>query len=197
MVKLNSKGMTTVEILVTFVLVVILTVSMYSTVSAYKSKQQIESYKEKIYTYKNLLTKDIQDDLIKRRVTTADIINSDNTSLHRYTTTIRLRFADNSTKDLVIYRQLARDYDYVAEDGWADATKNQNDVFYIKYNGIQYDVPSLGYGKNSTGGIVQDLRVQNVDVSTKGGVLSLKIDFYHIELDNRYGVNIVCPLNFY
>ena len=198
MMKLNSKGMTTIEILVTFVLVVILTVSMYGTVSSYKSKQQIESYKEKIYTYKNLLTKEIQDDLIKRRVTSADIENNDDTKLHKYTTTIKLHFADNSTKNLVIYRQLARDYDYDSGlDNWDAGTEKQNDEFWMSYGGIKYPIPSLGFGKNDFDGTVQDLRIQNVDVSTKGGVFTLRVDFYHVDLDNRYGVRIVCPLNFY
>ena len=62
---LNEKGMTAVEVLVCFILVVVITVSMYTTVSTYKNKQQIESFKEQIYTYKNLLSKDINDDIIK------------------------------------------------------------------------------------------------------------------------------------
>lgn len=65
--RLNNKGLTAVEILVCFVLMVILTVSMYSTVISYKNKQNIESDREKIIAYKNLLTKEIQDDLIKKR----------------------------------------------------------------------------------------------------------------------------------
>ena len=62
MKNLNNKGMTAVEILVCFILVIVITVSMYTTVATYKNKQQIESFKEKIYTYKNLLTKEINDD---------------------------------------------------------------------------------------------------------------------------------------
>ena len=49
--KLNNKGMTAVEVLICFVLVVIISVSMYTTVSAYQNKQQIEGMKEKIMTY--------------------------------------------------------------------------------------------------------------------------------------------------
>ena len=71
MKKLNNKGMTAVEILVCFVLVVIISVSMYTTVSSYQNKQQIEAFKEKIFTYKNLLTKEINDDLIKDGLVTA------------------------------------------------------------------------------------------------------------------------------
>ena len=78
--KLNNKGMTAVEVLVCFVLLVIIVVSMYTTVSAYKNKQSIESFKEKIFTYKNLLTKDIQDDLIKTGLISVNIVQASSTS---------------------------------------------------------------------------------------------------------------------
>ena len=39
MKKLNNRGMTTVEVLVTFILIVVMVVSMYSTVSAYSAKR--------------------------------------------------------------------------------------------------------------------------------------------------------------
>ena len=73
MMKLNNKGMTAVEILVCMVLIVVITVSMYSSVSSYKNKQQIESFKEKIMTYKNLITKEINDDLIKDGLISATV----------------------------------------------------------------------------------------------------------------------------
>ena len=40
-VRLNNKGMTAVEILVSFILMTILMVSMYGTVNKYKNKQNI------------------------------------------------------------------------------------------------------------------------------------------------------------
>ena len=63
MIKLNKKGMTTVEVLVCFVLIVVLVVSMYSTVSAYSAKKNLESNREEIIRYKNIVTKDIMSDL--------------------------------------------------------------------------------------------------------------------------------------
>ena len=71
MKKLNNKGITTVEVLICFVLVVIITVSIYATVSSFNEKKIIEGYKEQIYNYKNLLTQDIQDDFIKIGLTHA------------------------------------------------------------------------------------------------------------------------------
>ena len=66
MKKLNNKGITTIEVIISFVLVVIISASLFTTISAYNAKRLTESYKSQIYTYKNQLTKIIQDDLIKK-----------------------------------------------------------------------------------------------------------------------------------
>ena len=66
MKRLNKKGMTTVEILVSFVIVAVISSTIYTTVSNYATRREIESYKLELNTYKNLLTKEIQDDLIKK-----------------------------------------------------------------------------------------------------------------------------------
>lgn len=66
MKKLNNRGITTIEIIICFALVVVISVTMYSTISTFNKKRLVESYKARIYTYKNLLTKDIQDDFIKK-----------------------------------------------------------------------------------------------------------------------------------
>ena len=44
MKKLNNKGMTSIEVLLAFIVVVMLSVSMYTTISAYQNKQNIESF---------------------------------------------------------------------------------------------------------------------------------------------------------
>ena len=93
---MNEKGMTAVEVLVCFILVVVITVSMYTTVSTYKNKQQIESYKEQIYTYKNLLSKDINDDIVKTGLINAEITEfnttgNEATGLNTYSANLYLR----------------------------------------------------------------------------------------------------------
>ena len=77
MKKLSNKGMTSVEVLMAFIVVVMISVSMYSTVSAYQNKQQIESFKEKIMTYKNLLTKEVNDDLIKKGLIAVNVVTTE------------------------------------------------------------------------------------------------------------------------
>lgn len=101
--KINNKGMTLVEVVVCFALVTIVLVSMYSSISVYKTKQNIESYKETVITYKNLLTKEIQDDLIKKGLVYASASNSDEVY------TVNMSFKDGSSKTLEITRRKAAD----------------------------------------------------------------------------------------
>lgn len=196
--KLNNKGFSTVELLVCFVLIVIITVSMYSTVSTYRNKQQIESYKEKIMTYTNLLTKEIQDDLIKRGLVSVSVSEAQDDYKHSESYAILMTFRDGSKKNLKIERILARDYDYDASlDGsWED----NNDYFMISYGNVgaetKYPIPNLGYGENDTKKRVYDLRIQNIEVSTKNNILTVNVDFYHVDLRTRYGIHLVCPINF-
>lgn len=200
MLKLNNKGMTSVEILVCFVLVVIIATSMYTTVVAYKNKQQIESYKQRVLTYKNLLTKEIQDDLIKKGLISATTNRcykntisecDDNSDQKTGITKVNLIFADGTNKTLEIN------------------TSSDNN-FGVKYGENSYPLPDFGshckdssgneidfdeYG-NCSGTKIRNLRIQNVDVNTDDNILTIKFDFYHPDLSVRYGVSIVCPINY-
>ena len=57
--KLNNKGITTVEVLICFILVAVITMSLYSVISSVNEKRLEESNKAKILIYKNTLTKKI------------------------------------------------------------------------------------------------------------------------------------------
>ncbi len=197
MKKLNNKGMTIVEILVCFVLVALITVSVYSAISSFNNKRNIESYKEKIYTYKNTLTKLIQDDLVKNGLISAKYDPPSDLSNEIYTVT--LGFRDGTSKKLIVTRQLARDYDesVAAKEDCGDSCTKVNDSFMINYDGIDYSIPDLGEYENEVGEVVKDLRINNIDIDASGNVLSIYIGFYHPDLSTRYAISIVCPINYY
>ena len=270
--KLNNKGMTLVEVVVCFALVTIVLVSMYSSISVYKTKQNIEPYKETVITYKNLLTKEIQDDLIKKGLIYASASNSDEVY------TVNMSFKDGSSKTLEITRKKAadafegdytnsfvylgdmnrdgkleendrlavencvkfsstcdaneltiadvnddnlyNDTDYgsaffeqqtLLNNGLIPKSKEitaagsslKNDMFNIKYGDTgspedytNYPFPDLGSSKNDYGNTVYDLRINNVEISTKNNILTIYIGFYHPELLTRYAIDIVCPINY-
>lgn len=203
MKKLNNKGMTAVEILICFILVVVITVSMYTTVSSYKNKQQIEAFKEQIYTYKNLLAKDINDDLIKVGLIDAKIVESINgVSGVSYTVDMYLR--DGSVKTLKVQSKKAYDYLYDPTDPSITAElppeKDQDDYFMISYGNrgseTNFPIPDLGESTNPNGKVIKDLRINNVSMEVLDGVLVIYIGFYHPDLGTRYAIDIVCPINY-
>ena len=188
MKKLNNKGMTTIEVILCFVLVVIVTMSMYETISTFNEKRIEEESKSKIYSYKNNITKEIQDDLIKKGVISASVATSTSTEQNVWTATINLK--DGSTKTLRVTQQLV-----IAE--------GSNDNSKIEYGSgsdiITYVIPDVGeYKDKTTGKRIKNLTIgPNIVVEAASGVLTIDIPFSHPDLqDNRYSIRIVCPIDY-
>ena len=210
--KLNTKGITTIEVIVCFVLVAVISLSMYSTISAFNTKRIEESYKSKILVYKSTLTKQIQDDFIKKGLVSAKIEETINN--YKKTYTLKCTLKDGTERRLVIIQQSPR-----CPDG-----ASINDYFMIKY-GLpskmeEYEVPDIGTTKKSciekngswdlisdpSGSInTKNLRISNVilNISNENTasditshVLSIYIGFYHPTLGNKYAINIVSPINY-
>ena len=73
MKNLNNKGMTAVELLVTFTILSVVVVGLFDMVLNYKDKEQQKSIKSSIIDYENKLQKTIQDDFIKGHLTTVKL----------------------------------------------------------------------------------------------------------------------------
>lgn len=189
---LNNKGMTLIEILITFVLIGIISASLFNTVSNFNQKQNVESYKEKILTYKNTLTKIIQDDLIINGLVKADSKHQKDDMMDIFTVT--LKFRNGNEKELVIKRSLSAGYDEIAE---SDCASYGNDYFLITYDNIEYPLPNLGEGKSKSckNQTVYDLRLLTVDITTNNNILSIYIGLYHPEMEKVLPINIICPIN--
>lgn len=89
----NKKGMTTIELLICFTIVGIITASMFSLVMNYKEKQQVESIRGDVLSYKYSLTKRIQDDLIKNSVSGVKEMSSNS---------ITIQFTDGESATLTV-----------------------------------------------------------------------------------------------
>ena len=217
--KLNNKGMTTAEILVSFILVSLVSAILYTTVSNYNVKRQTEAYKLELNTYKNLLTKTIQDDLIKIGVTNAKIKTGSIGNIDTYIVNIELK--DYSTRRLYIGRTLADDYFVeIGSTNPCENTTDKDDFFELFYGiptykdintpnpkeGLEpFPIPDFGYSMNhnqmelkscSTPHRINDLRVTNVRVKTENQVFSLFIGFSHTQLGTKFAINIACPMNY-
>ena len=194
MKKLNNKGITTIEVIISFVIVVIITASLYTTVSNYNQKRLLENYKSKIYTYKNTLNIEIQDDFIKIGLTHASYKNEHKNSSIVHTVECDLR---DGTKRKLIVTQRFTDSNYHAGD------PNVDDYFMIQYGNeeagdmLDYPLPNIGQSLSDNNKVVYDLSINNVLISIEDdNILSIYIGFYHPELMTRYGINIICPIDF-
>lgn len=201
MIKLNNKGMTIIEILVCFVLVVSFSVGLFSTLNNYRTKMQMESNRSQIVKYKNLLTKEIQDDLIKKRLIAVDISDLDTSNKRKSKYVVDFKFLDGTSNKLIIVKELAAYSDEVISGSSAESDKipanlDIDDNFSITYNDTLYKLPNIGEYKNDNNKIVYDFKINNVSINTNDGVLSLYIGFYHPDFGTRYAIDIVCPINY-
>ena len=192
MKKLNNKGITTIEVIISFVLVVIISASLFTTITAYNAKRLTESYKSQIYTYKNQLTKTIQDDLIKKGLvevtynkytsasdTSYSVLTEDKSSNNKmiiYQLDCTLK--DGTNRRLVIYQRFTKskshpsgsttkdDY-FMIEYGTPDLTKDKADD--QNANLIEYPIPDVGTTEEqeNNGPIrhAKDLSINNILVS--------------------------------
>ena len=198
--KLNNKGVTTIEILISFVLLAIIVVSLYGSVESYKNKQNIESEKNQIMTYKNLLTKEIQDDLIMKGLIDVTVKHQPFVAvpITPETYTVNFSFKDGTKSQLIVKRVLANDYGVV---GSGSCTSGKNDYFSISYGPegdlTEYELPDLGSGENNEGCKVLDLRMSDININTDDDILSIDIRFYHPDFSTKYGIDIACPINFF
>lgn len=194
MKRLNNKGMTTVEVIICFVLVVLITVSMYTTISSYSTKIRTEENKAAILNYKEVLTKDIQDDFIKIGLVAADYSREVEDNTVKYVVNCTLK--DGTERRLEIYQSFTESSFHPV--GSADA----DDFYMIKYGTpedmIEYPLPDIGsFTNKKTGKKVLDLSINNVLIDiTDDNILSIYIGFYHPELTTKYAIDIVSPINF-
>ena len=206
--KLNRKGITTVEVIVCFILVTVISLSMYSTISAFNNKRIEESYKSKVLVYKSVVTKQIQDDFIKKGLVSAKLSETVENTKKTYTVDCVLK--DGTKRKLIVIQQSSRCPNNAAV----------SDYYMIKYgppNSMEeYELPNIGTTKNKCEGPdfvadpsgteeKKDLRISNVimNISNENTasditshVLSIYIGFYHPTLGNKYAINIVSPINY-
>lgn len=203
MKKLNNKGFTTIEVILCFVLVVIITTSLYTTITSFNQKRITEEYKSKMYTYKNLLTKEIQDDILKKGLISA--VPTSTTSSYENQLKVIFNFKDGTSTTLIVI------WHYAKSELREFGDPSKDDYYIIKYGSrsddelTRYPLPELGESESkythTVGGvekplITKDLSINDASCKIENNVLDLHIDLYHGELGHRYSINIVCPINY-
>ena len=95
---LNKKGITSVELLVCFIIISTIVVSMYNLILSYRNREQIEEINNEVISYSNNLQEVIQSDLIQGHLIEVSNLSSDGYSAtlsfnnpDEYTTTISIK----------------------------------------------------------------------------------------------------------
>ena len=148
---MNQKGFTTVEVLICFVIISIIMMSMFSTISSFNDKKIQESYRARVYEFKNTITNSIQEDIIKRGLTYARISENSHTpgEVEGRTYIVDMTFRDGTARRLLVHQRFAKtnyrlegsDYD---DDFYIEYGTPKNDTLGVAGDMIRYELPNLG-----------------------------------------------------
>lgn len=170
MKKRNQKGMTSIELLVCFVMISGIVVSMFSLIMNYKNKEQIASIQNEVIQYGNNLQKLIQDDLIKKELQNVNITD-DKSATFAFS-------LDSTTTEIKINPSVISDSGEVEERG------------SIQYGStgsmLRYDIPNLA-----------DLVLtDNSSIVIDGQMVKITLYLEHPNFEQPYRIRIICPLNY-
>lgn len=105
--KVNNRGMTIIELILCFAIVSVIVIALLNTVMNYKTKEQLEDTKKTIISYKNVITKVIQSDIIYNDLAGVKVLeptgkaSSDTTETWSVELTFNKPFLDGSTVKLL------------------------------------------------------------------------------------------------
>lgn len=212
MKKINNKAFTVVELIITFSIVMVISLGLLKVVDSYREKQQNELYKKEILSYKNEVIKRIEDDFLDKAV--KNIEGIDVTTAHPdYNQCIKITFGDDTAKDLcannseimygnIKYKypnrfiQLKDDFIYSTQD-----TINGTGEEAMKVNGIPRKICAINIKLRHTE-IKEDFDINIVAVAnntpvvnrytyTGGGEIPNVITTFQINSNIPFGSNSV------
>lgn len=188
--KLNNKGISIIEIVFTFVLIMAIVIGMLTIVFNYREKASLSLVKLNLDTFKNTLTREIQDDILDKGIKEINY-NGECLTNTELNSCINIEFLDGSQK---IFGTGKIDYN--------DRDSIENKFLY--YDGLKYqlkdDLPTkIPTGRNAIDFqmlMVHDTSILGVDsmVLENGTVVTLySIDVYinHINFEQDFGIHIV------
>lgn len=189
--KLNNKGVSIIEIVLTFALIMVMAMGMLSIVFNYREKASISMEKLDLDTFKNTLTKEIQDDILTLGV--KEINTSGECLRHpELNSCINIVFSDAAGTSKAFGTSKVDNND-------VDSIENK----FLYYDGLKYKIVDKLPNKIPTGEKavdfqtikIQDQNILSTDsmVLENGTVVTFySIDVYisHIDFDEDFGIHI-------
>lgn len=206
--KLDNKGMTLIELVICFVVVAIIVISLLNTIMNIKAKEQTEDIRKTVISYKNVITKVIQTDIIKndlKAYTDKEPTSGANSTSNEEwvlnmefnepfcsdasggVTKKELKIVRGNRENYIVYPDIVQNVDGICV--------SQNVKYKLETTTDVYDVDVSSSDKTGKTKY-SDIRFAYVSVKTYGNIFTLDIPIYHSELGTKYHVKIVAPLNY-
>ncbi|MBE6147578.1 MAG: hypothetical protein E7168_04520 [Firmicutes bacterium] len=191
MKKLNKKGLTIIETVVTFALIMFIVAGLLTIIMNYRHRLNTDIKFLDLTTYKNTLTKDIQDDIMTKGINTINSEGECVTEADKFNSCINFVFKDGTERILA-----------VSKIDYNDKTSVSNK--YIRYGITEYplkdtlpeSIPSERKPGDFQSIFVSDNNILSIDSTTLDDGTMIKIysiDIYieHIDYDADFGIHIV------
>lgn len=197
---LNQKGMTSVELLVTFTILSFVIVGLFDVVLNYKDKEQKESVRNIVIDYENKLQKTIQDDLIKKHLTNVVLNNS--IDANKISITINIgsnEMSDSdSTEDIITSSTLDINSPLPVFMDEETSSSTRQLVIDFADNSISYGAADnlISYYLSNNVTINKD-KTYIETVGTDKSFLVIKVSFNHPDfVEDELSFSIICPINY-
>jgi len=190
MKKLNNKGMSIIEVVVTFSLIMFLVVGLLVIVVNYRNKVAVSLERLSLDTFKNTLTQDINNDILNKGLKEINNAGACPT-LSGLNRCINLVFYDGTQKALGTSKVSANDRNSIINK-------------YIYYDGLKYKLKdslpdALPVNRSwidlASIKVVDDAIINNSYVVLEDGtqvfIYTIDIDVSHIDFKDDFGIHIV------
>ena len=199
MKKLNNKGISVVEVVLTFTLIMTIVSGILTIIMNYRARANIEMERLELVTYKNTLTKEIQNDILTRGLHEINYSGDCENQASNYGSCINLSFKDGTSKILAVSK---------LDDNNIDTLKELLNNKYIKYGDTKYPIEDKLPDVIPTGRSAKDF--QNIYINndnilssdsliqsdgTTTNIYSIDIYIEHIDYDDDFGIHIVATNN--
>ncbi len=177
--KLDNKGFTVIELTLSFVLVMFLTLSLFALVNNYRVREEKESARKELLAYQNTLTDDIYKDTVERKVN--HISNCKDSSGSIIKQCADIVFQDGTAKRLQV-----REEKVEAEE---DGTHFTYSTFSIVYGGVKYENPEPKFAT-----VVDDYILTMTTPENKleyGVIYKLKIRIKYQDIDDEFVIEVI------
>lgn len=193
--KLNNKGISIIEIVLTFSLIMIMVIGMIGIVFNYREKASVSLEKLDMHTFKNTITKDIQDDILEYGVKEINT-NGECTNNTELNNCVNIVFKNGEEKIFGTSK--------IAVGTSDEEIKKSIENKFLYYDGLKYKLNDKLPSKKSSDREwtdfqmikIQDSNILSTDsmVLENGNIVIMyAIDVYisHLDFDEDFGVHIV------